>query len=70
MKRSGNPTVRHSFGLANKVADVLSRLGTKQTPSVEAILQSTPPDCTIPLIKDDQQGIIPTKKILRTTCNI
>ncbi|KAH0714996.1 hypothetical protein KY284_007901 [Solanum tuberosum] len=69
MKRLGNPLVRHSFRQANKVADFLSRLGTKLTPSAQAAILSTPLDHTLSLIKDDQQGLISTKQVLRTTCN-
>ncbi|XP_049394520.1 uncharacterized protein LOC125858752 [Solanum stenotomum] len=69
MKRLGNPLVRHSFRQANKVADFLSRLGTKLTPSAQATILSTPADHTMSLIKDDQQGVISTKLVLRTTCN-
>ncbi|KAH0776460.1 hypothetical protein KY290_007871 [Solanum tuberosum] len=69
MKRLGNPLVRHCFRQANKVADFLSRLGTKLTPSAQATILSPPPDHTLSLIKDDQQGLISTKQVLRTTCN-
>ncbi|KAH0707319.1 hypothetical protein KY290_010438 [Solanum tuberosum] len=69
MKRLGNPLVRHSFRQANKVADFLSRLDTKLTPSAQATILSTPPDHTMSLIKDDQQGVISIKLVLRTTCN-
>ncbi|KAK4708564.1 hypothetical protein R3W88_029489 [Solanum pinnatisectum] len=69
MKRLGNPLVHHSFRQATKVADFLSRLGTKLTPSTQATILSTPPDHTLSLIKDDQQGLISTKQVLRTICN-
>ena len=69
MKRLGNPPIRHSFRQANKVADFLSRPGTKLTPSEQATILSAPPDHAMSLVKDDQQRAISTKLVLRTTCN-
>ena len=69
MKRLGNPSIRHSFRQANKVADFLSRPGTKLTPSDQATILSAPPYDTMSLVKDDQQRAIYTKLVLRTTCN-
>lgn len=69
MKKLGNSMVRHSFREANKVADFLSKLGIKLTPSDYVTILSTASEQVITLIKDDQQGIIATRLVLTITCN-
>ena len=61
--------VRHSFRQANKVAGFLSRLGFKLTPFEQSTILSNHPEHTMEIVKNDQQGVISTRLVLRTTCN-
>lgn len=47
----------------------MSKLGTKLTTSNYVKILSTPSTQALNLHKEDQQGVITTRIVLRTTCN-
>ncbi|WMV31024.1 hypothetical protein MTR67_024409 [Solanum verrucosum] len=69
MKRLRNLVIHHNFRQANKVADFLSKMGAKLTPSIQDANISTPPGSAVAIVQPDKAGVSITKLISRTTCN-
>lgn len=69
LRMLGNPVVRHSFRQENKIADILSRLGSKLTITSNPIILLSLSNVVKDVLKAVQDEVPSTKVAVRSNCN-